>query len=60
MCEGDTFAPSDGAEKPGEEDKAARMIQRTYRGHRERRQLNGIGLDASARWAEVCTMVACI
>jgi len=36
-----------------EEDEAAQMIQRNYRGYRERRQLNGIGLDASARWAEV-------
>lgn len=33
--------------------KAAQLIQRNYRGYRERRQLNGIGLDASARWAEV-------
>jgi hypothetical protein len=32
---------------------AAQMIQRNYRGYRERRQLQGIGLDASARWAEV-------
>ena len=33
--------------------QAAQMIQRNYRGYRERRQLQGIGLDASARWAEV-------
>jgi hypothetical protein len=32
---------------------AAQMIQRNYRGYRERRQLKGIGLDASARWHEV-------
>ncbi|KAG9204019.1 hypothetical protein G6514_001655 [Epicoccum nigrum] len=32
--------------------QAAQMIQRNYRGYRERRQLQGIGLDASARWAE--------
>lgn len=39
-----------------EQQKAAQLIQRNYRGYRERRQLNGIGLDASARWAEVhCT-----
>jgi hypothetical protein len=37
----------------GEQQKAAQMIQRNYRGYRERRQLQGIGLDASARWAEV-------
>lgn len=36
-----------------EEEEAAQMIQRNYRGYRERRQLKGIGLDASARWAEV-------
>jgi hypothetical protein len=36
------------------EEEAARKIQRNYRGYRERRQLKGIGLDASARWAEVC------
>jgi hypothetical protein len=35
------------------EEEAAQMIQRNYRGYRERRQLKGIGLDASARWAEV-------
>tara|TARA_R110002003_G_scaffold126_32_gene11728 strand:- start:21498 stop:21671 length:174 start_codon:yes stop_codon:yes gene_type:complete len=35
------------------EEEAAQMIQRSYRGYRERRQLKGIGLDASARWAEV-------
>jgi hypothetical protein len=33
--------------------QAATMIQRNYRGYRERRQLQGMGLDASARWAEV-------
>jgi len=36
-----------------EQQKAAQLIQRNYRGYRERRQLQGIGLDASARWAEV-------
>ena len=36
-----------------EQQEAAQMIQRNYRGYRERRQLQGIGLDASARWAEV-------
>ncbi|KZM18592.1 hypothetical protein ST47_g10263 [Ascochyta rabiei] len=44
----------DGA-SPGdrhEQQQAAQMIQRNYRGYRERRQLQGIGLDASARWAE--------
>ncbi|KIW66911.1 hypothetical protein PV04_06198 [Phialophora macrospora] len=32
--------------------KAAVLIQKTYRGHRTRRQLNGFGLDASTRWYE--------
>jgi len=41
------------AKSRGEEEEAARKIQRNYRGYRERRQLKGIGLDASARWAEV-------
>jgi len=36
-----------------EQAQAAQMIQRNYRGYRERRQLQGMGLDASARWAEV-------
>ncbi|KAF7159152.1 hypothetical protein CNMCM6106_006285 [Aspergillus hiratsukae] len=33
-------------------EKAARLIQRTYRGYRTRRELHGLGLNASARWAE--------
>ncbi|KAJ4372489.1 hypothetical protein N0V83_004263 [Neocucurbitaria cava] len=37
---------------PEEQAQAAQMIQRNYRGYRERRQLQGMGLDASARWAE--------
>ncbi|KAF1912537.1 hypothetical protein BDU57DRAFT_369154 [Ampelomyces quisqualis] len=41
-----------GAREPQGEEEAAQMIQRNYRGYRERRQLKGIGLDASARWAE--------
>ncbi|KAF5849527.1 hypothetical protein GGP41_005009 [Bipolaris sorokiniana] len=35
-----------------EQNHAAQVIQRNYRGYRERRQLQGMGLDASARWAE--------
>ena len=38
-----------------EQQKAAKAIQRTYRGHRTRRQLNGLGLDASTRWYEAVT-----
>jgi len=33
-----------------ENHKAAILIQKTYRGHRARRQLDGFGLDASTRW----------
>ncbi|QDS67923.1 hypothetical protein FKW77_008614 [Venturia effusa] len=35
-----------------EESAAAAMIQRNYRGYRERRQLRGIGLSPSTRWQE--------
>lgn len=35
-----------------EEHDAARKIQRTYRGHRDRRQLDGLTLDPSSRWVE--------
>ncbi|KAH8432697.1 IQ calmodulin-binding motif protein [Aspergillus melleus] len=31
---------------------AARIIQRAYRGYRTRRELCGLGLDASTRWVE--------
>ncbi|KAJ4319418.1 hypothetical protein N0V94_003922 [Neodidymelliopsis sp. IMI 364377] len=61
MAEATAAPVEDGAAKKsthasvgdGEQQKAAQMIQRNYRGYRERRQLQGIGLDASARWAEV-------
>ncbi|KAL5121354.1 hypothetical protein ACEQ8H_000822 [Pleosporales sp. CAS-2024a] len=55
---GEATAAATGSEtaKPQHEDdeatQAAQLIQRNYRGYRARRQLNGIGLDASARWAE--------
>jgi hypothetical protein len=32
--------------------RAAAVIQRNYRGHRERRILNGLSLDSSSRWIE--------
>lgn len=35
------------------ESDAARTLQRTYRGHRARRQLQGLMLDPSTRWVEV-------
>ncbi|KAM3415586.1 IQ calmodulin-binding motif protein [Cercospora zeina] len=36
-----------------EERDAARRIQRAYRGHRERRALQGLTLDPSSRWVEL-------
>lgn len=33
-----------------ERTRAARLIQKTFRGHRARRELEGFGLDASTRW----------
>lgn len=41
-----------------EEQDAARLIQRAYRGHRERRQLNGLTLDPSSRWVELMKEVS--
>lgn len=37
---------------------AAEIIQRNYRGHRERRAMKGFGLDPGTRWMEVCTREA--
>jgi hypothetical protein len=51
-------ASSERRQSQAEKEEAAQLIQRNYRGYRERRQLNGIGLDASARWAEVCASFA--
>jgi hypothetical protein len=36
----------------GERERAAGLIQRNYRGHRERRMLAGMSLDPSSRWVE--------
>jgi hypothetical protein len=36
----------------GERIRAAALIQRNYRGHRERRMLEGMSLDPSTRWVE--------
>lgn len=36
-----------------EEEAAAALIQRNYRGYKQRRELAGMGLDASTRWVEV-------
>lgn len=49
--QGDAAPRADPLSAP-EQKQAAEMIQRNYRGYRERRQLQGMGLDASARWAE--------
>ena len=38
---------------PNERDNAARLIQKSYRGYRERRALQGYALDPDARWMEV-------
>jgi hypothetical protein len=35
-----------------EKTKAAALIQRNYRGYRERRRMQGLGLDPSSRWVE--------
>lgn len=45
----------------GDEERtsAAEMIQRNYRGHRERRALKGFGLDSGTRWMEVSCCVFC-
>ena len=37
----------------GERHDAAMVIQKNYRGYRERRALEGYGLDSSTRWMEV-------
>ncbi|SMQ50964.1 unnamed protein product [Zymoseptoria tritici ST99CH_3D7] len=39
--------------KVDEETQAAQIIQRNYRGHRDRRALKGCGLDPSTRWLEI-------
>lgn len=42
----------------GNSDGANRLsVQKNYRGYRARRQLKGIGMDASTRWDEVCKSV---
>lgn len=38
-----------------EQEQAAQLIQKNYRGYRARRQLQGMGLDTSSRWSEVCS-----
>ena len=43
----------DGKYHSTEEHEAATKIQKAYRGHRVRRQLEGLTLDPSSRWVEV-------
>ena len=47
-------ARKDVAPGASERSDAAQLIQRNYRGYRERRALQGYGLDPSTRWLEVC------
>ena len=47
----DTAPPDDSTQI--KEAHAAKVLQRSYRGHRERRQLRGLSLDPTTRWTEV-------
>ncbi|KAL9126633.1 MAG: hypothetical protein Q9217_004353 [Psora testacea] len=42
----------DEAARRQREYEAAKTLQRTYRGHRERRHLKGLSLDPASRWTE--------
>ena len=56
-----TNQTQDGRQLQHQESAAARVLQRTYRGHKERRQLRGLSLDPSTRWTEVriCPTPSC-
>ena len=43
-----------------ERDEAAKLIQKSYRGSRTRRALDGYGLDSSTRWVEVGCILCCV
>ena len=45
--------PKNGVATESEETAAAKTLQRTYRGHRARRELRGLSLDPASRWMEV-------
>ncbi|KAL1603743.1 hypothetical protein SLS60_005333 [Paraconiothyrium brasiliense] len=45
-------SPVENGDNSKEQQHAAALIQKNYRGYRERRQLQGMGLDASSRWSE--------
>lgn len=51
--DGPKQAAEDAALDDTEQAQAAQLIQRNYRGYRERRKLKGLGLDADSRWSEV-------
>lgn len=44
--------PSQRKPSAAEESHAAQTIQRNYRGYRQRREIDGLGLDSSQRWDE--------
>ena len=45
--------PQDDLARKQQESDAARTLQRTYRGYRERRHMQGLSLDPASRWSEV-------
>ena len=47
------YDPTDTLDIQRRESAAARTVQRTYRGHRARRELKGLSLNPSTRWVEV-------
>jgi hypothetical protein len=46
------LSEENGSLSEGQKQKAAAIIQRNYRGHRDRRMLQGMSLDPSTRWVE--------
>jgi hypothetical protein len=51
-AEGSEIASTSRALAEDEKEKAAALIQRNYRGYRERRQMKGIGMSPATRWSE--------
>ena len=47
--------PQDDTTQDKKESDAAKTLQRTYRGYRERRHMQGLSLDPASRWSEVRT-----
>jgi hypothetical protein len=52
----DAVVPESGQQQRGlarfEKERAAALIQRNYRGYRERREMKGIGMSPATRWSE--------